>query len=173
MPEKRKFFEVELPLINHKADLIGNSIEDLNNRSVKLDLTRKLRGKSLEMLFKINVKDKKAEAIPKQLRLFLFYLRRAMRKSIDYVEDSFSAECANCILKVKYFLITRKKVSRSVRNALRIKAKEEILAGIKDKKYEDVFLEILSGKFQKDLSLKLKKTYPLAFCEIKDIYVEK
>ena len=37
--------------------------------------------------------------------------------------------------------------------------------------YEEIFSDLLSGKFQKTLSLKLKKIYPLSLCEIKDIYI--
>jgi len=173
MPEKRKFFDVELPIINSTVSLIGNVIEDLNNRSVKMDLTRKLKGKSLEITYSITVKDGKPEASPTRIFLLPFYIRRAMRKSADYVEDSFIAKCHDHTLRIKFLLITRKKVSRAVRNALRVKAIEEITNEIKEVKYADILSDLLSNKFQKILSLKLKKVYPLAFCEIKEMITEK
>jgi len=173
MVEKRKFFAVELPIVNHEANLLGNTLEELNNRTVKLDLTRKLKGKSYEIIFRIKATETQAEAIPYRIHLFSFYIRRGMRKSIDYVEDSFEVPCANASLRIKPFLITRKKVSRAVRTALKHEANKEIIAAVKDKKFEDLFTEIIQGRFQRELSIKLKKIYPLALCEVRDIEVVK
>jgi len=173
MAEQKKFLEIELPIINQKIHLLAASTEQLNGRTVKIDLTRRLRGKSLEAIFRIKLEDGKIKIQPYRLYLLGYFIRRMMRKSINYVEDSFSAESKNAVLRIKPFLITRKKVPRAIRTALRNKAKEEVQIEIKEKNYEEIFSDILSGKFQKVLSLKLKKIYPLAFCEIRDIFLEK
>jgi ribosomal protein S3AE len=102
-----------------------------------------------------------------------YFLRRMIRKGTDYVEDSFIVECKNATLKIKPFLITRRKVSKMVRKGLREKAKEEITKHVKDKLAEKIFEEILKNKMQKELSLALKKIYPLSLCEIKSIEIEK
>jgi len=70
-------------------------------------------------------------------------------------------------LKVKPFLITRRKVSRAVRKALREKAKEELTEYFKDKDIDTIFQDLLKNQIQKPLSLKLKKIYPLSLCEIR------
>src|SRR3989344_209582 len=119
---RKKFFEVELPLINQKADLIATNEQELKGKTVKIDLTRRLRGKSLEITFRLISEKDKIIAEPYRLHLLGYFIRRMMRKSIDYVEDSFSAESKNAVLRVKPFLITRQKVSRAIRNALRKKA---------------------------------------------------
>ncbi len=173
MPGKKKFFEIELPLIKQKVELYSDSEENLVGRTVKIDLTRKLRGKSLEIIFKIKQQGEKIIAEPYRLRLLGYFIRRMMRKSTDYVEDSISTNCKNAILRIKPFLITRKRVSRKVSKALREKAKELIKEAIKNKTYEEVFSELLQGKFQRALSLELKKIYPLSLCEIRNIYLEK
>lgn len=170
---KKKFFEIELPLINQKAELIATNEQELKGKSIKIDLTRRLRGKSLEIIFKITSEKNKIKAEPFRLHLLGYFIRRMMRKSINYVEDSFSVESKNAILKIKPFLITRKKVPRRVRNALRNKVKEELESYIRNKNFEDVFSEIIANRFQRALSLKLKKIYPLSLCEIRDIFVEK
>lgn len=172
MVEKKKFYKIEVPLMNRQIELFGSSLSSFNNQAVRLDLTRMLRGKSIEVVFKINATNDKAVAIPIKLTLLGFFIRRMMRTGIDYVEDSFSADCKGEKLKIKPFLITRKKVSRKVRKALRDTAREYITAYIKDKSFEDAIEEIISNKLQKSLSLKLKKVYPLALCEIRMIYKE-
>ena len=44
---RRKFIEVDVPLIKTKLPIIGASPKDLVNRTIKLDLTRQLKGKSV------------------------------------------------------------------------------------------------------------------------------
>ena len=95
-----------------------------------------------------------------------------VRKGTNYVEDSFSAKCKDETLRIKPFLITRRKVSRAVRKALREKAREELTNYVKDKKSEDVFNDVMQNQLQKPLSLKLKKIYPLSLCEIRILQVE-
>ncbi len=173
MPEKKKFFEVEIPLTNSSAELLAYSTESLNNKTIKLDLTRQLRGKSIEVVFEIKAENKKAVAIPVELTLLPFFIRRMLRRSISYVEDSFTTECKNAYIKIKPFFITRKRVSRAVRKALRDEAKNWILDYTKNKLYEDIFSDIISNRLQKSLSLKLKKIYPLSLCEIRVLKIKK
>ena len=173
MVEKKKFFSIELPKIEQKAELLASNEQDLIGRTVKIDLTRKLRGKSAELVYKIILEDGKLKADFYRLSILGYFIRRIMRKSVNYVEDSFSATCKDAVLRIKPFIITRKKVFRSVRKALREKAKKEIEESIRNLSYEEIFSELISGKFQRALGLKLKKIYPPAFCDIRDIYVEK
>ncbi|MBI2630291.1 hypothetical protein HYW76_04250 [Candidatus Pacearchaeota archaeon] len=173
MAEKKKFIEIELPLVGEKAEVLTSNELSLNGKTINLDLTRKLRGKSVEAIFKLKLEGEKIKAELNRLHLLGYFIRRMMKTSIDYVEDSFSAQCKDAVLKIKVFMITRKKVSRAVRNALRNKAKEEVEASIKEANIETIFSEILYGKFQKSLSIKLKKVYPLGLCEIRDIIIEK
>jgi ribosomal protein S3AE len=65
------------------------------------------------------------------------------------------------------------KVSRAIRRTLRNSAKNWIIDYLKTKTASEVFEEILSNQFQKPLSLKLKKTYPLAICEIRVFEIKK
>jgi ribosomal protein S3AE len=171
--DKKKFFEVEVPIVRQKLKLLAYTIEQLDNRTIKLDLTRILRGQSVEALVKIKLKDNQLEGKILRLCVLGFFIRRMMRKSISYVEDSFSCECLDSELKIKPFLITRKKVTRAVRNALRVEAKKYLQEYAKEKSTEEIFSEIIAGRLQKSLSIKLKKIYPLALCEIRDIIIEK
>jgi len=173
MAEKKKFFDVELELINEKVRLLAFTIEQLNKKTIKLDLTRMLKGKSLEAVFQIIAENGKAAGYMKKISLFPFFIRRMMRKSVSYVEDSFTLECLDVFLRMKIFLITRKKVTRAVRKALREEARKYLQDYGKDKSKNDIFMDIINNRIQKSLSLKLKKIYPLALCEIRQVYVEK
>lgn len=172
LKKKKRFFEVDMPIIARQTQLYAFDISELENKFINYDLTRILRGKSVLMQFKVKVNEDKATATPTQLTLMPYFIRRMIRKGTDYVEDSFSAECGDAQLRVKPFLITRRKVSREIKKALREKARGEIINNLKGKTSEKIFESILKNKLQKDLSLILKKIYPLSLCEIRILKVE-
>jgi ribosomal protein S3AE len=170
--KKKRFFDVEIPLIGKTTQLQAFGIEELKDRHIKYDLTRSLRGKSITLQAVVDVKKDEATASPKKLTLMPYFLKRMVRKGTNYVEDSFSTEAKDSQIKIKPFLITRRKVSRAVRKALREKAKKEIISYVKTKTTNEIFEDILENTLQKSLSLKLKKIYPLSTCEIRVIRVE-
>lgn len=171
--KRKKFFDVDIPLIKKETQLYAYEIKDLDGRFIKYDLTRMLRGKSVLLRLEIKVEGDNATAIPIEMKLMPYFLRRMVRKGTNYVEDSFSTKCKNAQIKIKPFLITRRKVSRAVRKALREKAREELINYVKNRDTETLFEEIFRNQLQKSLSLKLKKTYPLSLCEIRVFKVEK
>ncbi len=166
---KKKFFEVKLPLTATKVHLLAKTPEELEGSVIKLDLTRNLRGKNLELKIRVHYKNGELEGEPTSMLLLGSYIRRAMRKGADYVEDSFEAECRDAILRIKPFMITRKKVSRAIRKSLRNNARKFLESHIKIHTLDEILSQIMANKLQKELSLKLKKIYPLAFCEIRVI----
>ncbi|MGV8152414.1 MAG: hypothetical protein ACP5OG_04995 [Candidatus Nanoarchaeia archaeon] len=169
--KRKKFFEVEIPFSRSKVELSGDKIEDLDNRVIKLDLTRQLKGKSVEAVIQVKVKDGEASAYPKKITLMSYFIRRMIRKRISYVEDSFLAKTQESLVKIKPFLITRKRVSRAVRKTLRNLTKNWLEDYLAERTDEEIFAEIFSNRLQKPLSLKLKKTYPLSLCEIRVIEI--
>lgn len=170
---KKKFFDVEMPLINKQTQLQAYELKELDGRFIKYDLTRILRGKSMLLQLKVKVEGEKAIAIPRNIKLMPYFLRRMARKGTDYIEDSFSTKCKNAQIRIKPFLISRRKISRAVRKALREKAREELINYVKNKTTETLFEEIFKNQIQKPLSLKLKKIYPLTLCEIRVLEIEK
>ena len=169
---KKKFFDVELPIIERETQMQAYDLEELNGRVINYDLTRLLKGKSA--IFQLSVKSdgKSVSAIPRMIKVLPYFIRRMMRKGTNYVEDSFSLQSKNSKLRIKPFMITRRKVSRSVRKILREKAKEELTKYVADKNTEDIFEDVIRNDLQKRLSLALKKIYPLSLCEIRILKVE-
>lgn len=172
MAEKKKFLQVQIPMINKEIELLGTSNENLDNRFVKLDMTPELRGKSIELKLHIKLNEGKPIGKPVEAYLMGSYIRRMMRKGTDYVEDSFQVQCQDHRLRIKPFLITRKRVSRSVRAALRDETKKELIEYTKNKTFENILLDFINNKIQKELNIKLKKIYPLGLCEVRYIGIE-
>ncbi len=166
MAEKKKFIDVEIPIL-HKSIRVLGTLKDLDGRTIKLDLARQMRGKGLIVTFHIFNFEEKLIAVPKKTELIKSYLARIIRKRTDIVEDSFLAHCSDIRATIKPFLITRKKVSKAVRRSLRNVSREFLLNYLKEKSYDEVCNEILEGSLQKNMLPKLKKVYPLAFCDIR------
>jgi ribosomal protein S3AE len=170
---RKKFFDVEIPLLGKTTQLYAFDLKELDGRIINYDLTRLLRGKNTLLQLKIKIKDNEVITTPKELKLLPYFLRKMVRKGTNYIEDSFSTECKDAVIRLKPFLITRRKVSRAVRHALRLKAREELIEYSKTKTSEAIFMDVLNGQLQKPLSLRLKKIYPLSLCEIRVLKVEK
>ena len=166
MAERKRFIDVQIPILDSELRVLG-TLEDLIKKKIKLHLTRKLRGKGLTIKFRIFNYKNKLIAIPNRLELVKSYIRRIMRKRVDYVEDSFKTSCKDIRVTIKPFLITRKKVSRAVRKNLRNTTKEFLIEYLKEKTYNELCIELLDGTLSKTMLPKLKKIYPLSFCDIR------
>ena len=90
---QNQFFDVKAPLTSTKISLYGSSMEALVGKVVRLDLSRNLRGRNLELVMKVKKEGEELVAEPEALVLFGSYIRRMFRKGSDYVEDSFLASC--------------------------------------------------------------------------------
>lgn len=173
MVEKKKYFDVKLEVLNSITQVLGTSQEALQGRVIKFDLTKILKGKNCEAKFVIKLKENELIGEMFSFAIYPSFIRRLIGHNISIVEDSFSCKSQDSILRFKPFLITRKKVHRSVRKTLREETKEFIIKGCEDKTREKVFQAVISGTLQRILSKKLKKTYPLAVCELRVVQVEK
>jgi hypothetical protein len=68
MAEKKKFMDVQAPLLNKNIEVLGTPAE-LKNKTIKLDLTRKLKGKGLNVTFQIIDSNNNLFAVPKKMEL--------------------------------------------------------------------------------------------------------
>ncbi len=164
---KRTFFDVKTPITSTKIQLYGESAEELDGKVITLDMTRSLRGKNIVVKLKVKNEGGALSSEPVSLELVGSFIRRMIHGGTDYVEDSFVTTCKDGQALVKFFMITRKKVSRSIRNDIRLLAKEHIISQFAMRTTKELFNEIMTNKIQKELSLKLKKIYPLSLCEIR------
>ncbi len=166
MAERKRFITVQVPILRTEMRLLGTP-EELDNKTIKLDLTRQLRGKGLTIKFRIFNREGTLVAIPNNLEIVTSYVRRMMRKRTDYVEDSFTIRCKDVRVTMKPLLITRKKVSRAVRRNLRNTAREFLVEYAKEREFIKICNELLDGTLQKTMLPKLKKVYPLSFSDIR------
>ena len=165
--EKKKVWDIEVPLIGHKIQAFASTQDGLNGRIIKLDLTRFLKGRSIEANLVVSKKENKLVADFTSLKVLPSYILRMMRKNISWVEDSFSCQSKDVKLVIKPFMITKKKVHRSVRKALRNQTKDFLTKFVAEREAERVFEAVLKGSLNKEIMSHLRKVYPLAFFEVR------
>jgi len=170
---KKKVFEVEVPIIDQKIAVLATSQDALSGRVIKIDLTRMLKGKNLDaaVIIKKDENGLKGEFL--YLKLMPSFIRRVIRKSSSYVEDSFSAKTKDGEVIIKPYLLTRKMVHRSIRKALRNRAREVIIEVLKNRSTQEAFDIVLTSELQREVSVNLKKIYPLALSEIRVIKLKR
>ena len=139
---------------------------------MKLDMTRMLRGRSMEANILIKKVGEGFVGEFQSTKVLQSYIKRMMRKNISWVEDSFSVKAKDGQLRVKPFMITKKSIHRSLRKELRNAAKDFITKVVQDHSVAEIFEGVVKGAFQKQLMTKLKKIYPLAFLEIRVLKIE-
>ncbi len=171
--KRKRFFDVEVPIIRKQLQLWAYEPEEIENRTIKYDLTRLLKGKNAILYLRVRKEGNEFTAFPVKMEIIHSSLSRIVRKGTDYIEDSFVADCKDAQLKIKPFMIARRKVHKSIRKALRNMAREELTGYVKSRNAEEIFEELIKNQIQKNLSLALKKIYPLSACEIRILEVTK
>ncbi|MEM4330745.1 MAG: hypothetical protein QW273_01920 [Candidatus Pacearchaeota archaeon] len=167
MALRKKFIKVTTHPIKEEVFVLGDP-QNIEYTQLKLDLTKKLKGKPSEAVLFIKKEGNELHAYPKRIEVLKSYIIRLIRKKTSYVEDSFEGVCKDsAVYRIKPFLVTRRKVPRSIRKALRDKTKEIILQKLKELTFLQSCEAILSESLQKELLHQLKKIYPLSACEIR------
>lgn len=169
---KKKYFDLKLEIFNTTISLLAFKPEELKGRKIKFDLTKILKGKNCEGRFVVKEKNNQLIGEIYEFKLHPSYIRRLIGRNISIVEDSFICKTKEGDFIVKPFLITRKKVHKSVRKALRDEAKEFLIKDLENKTRTNLFQEVILATIQKQLSKKLKKIYPLAVCELRIVKVK-
>lgn len=169
---KKKIYDVKLENLGIEVSVFASDVEDLIGKTISYDLTKLLRGKNCEARFRIKKENDSLVGLIYFFMIYPSFIKKIIGKNVSVVEDSFLVNCQDSTLRVKPLLITRKKVHRAVRAALREQAKEFIIKNFSKKTRQQAFQEILSSSLQKTLAKKLKKIYPLSVCEIRMVKVE-
>jgi hypothetical protein len=78
--KKKRFWDVEIPLIRKVTQLIAFDKKDLNGRTIKYDLTRILRGKSVMLSTKVIATEDSLTSIPVKFEIMPYYMKRIVRK---------------------------------------------------------------------------------------------
>ncbi len=147
-------------------------------RTVKVNLmqiTGDIKSQTSEVKFEISgSKENKLET-----RVIGYYfsssaIKRFMRRHMTRIDDSLVVMSKDDLkIRIKPFLLTKSKVSRSVEYSLRINLREELINFVRKTPYEQIFSMVIKYQIQKELREKLSKIYPIKNLEIRVLEEEK
>lgn len=164
---KKSFYNVEAPLTAANISLYGRGAEEFDGKTVKIDMTKNLRGKNFVLTLRIKNQGGKLTGEPISLVLTSSYVRKVVRRGTDYIEDSFIIECKDKVLRIKPLLVTKDKVSRTIRRTLRNNCKKYIEGYAPTRSADELFKDVIANKIQKEMAVRLKKIYPLSLSDIR------
>lgn len=172
---KKKWIKIIAPKILNGFE-VGETIHSgkLIGRTVEVNigfLTNDIRKQHMKLKLIINeIKNDIANTEIKGYEIVKAHIRRAVRKDRIKVEESFTAECKDKIkIRIKPLIITRFKTNRSALTEIRKKIKEFCISYCTKMSYEDLIRNIIGNNLQKDLKNILKKIFPIALIEIKEL----
>jgi ribosomal protein S3AE len=170
---KFRFFEIEIPEINQITRLGGKSETALVGKISKFPLADAVRGKSGEIKYVIEKRKDGKDALVgkiKGVRLFLSYISRFARRGVTNINESCKivVDSGKSNVQIKTIIMARKKVGGAVKRHIRNEGYAFLQKTLQDARPEEVFSMILRNELQQKLGQRLKKIYPLAYCEIRE-----
>ena len=179
--KKKKWFPIVTPIMMGERPIGESYLEDSGSavgRTVKVNLiqlTGDIKSQSCEIKFEIS--DSKDNRLTTKIIGYSFSpatIKRFMRRHMTRIDDSVVVLTKdNVLLRMKPFLLTRSKVSRSVEYTLRMAMREEIINTIRKNDAETIFSMVLKYQLQKELREKLSRIYPVKNLEMRVLKVEK
>ena len=173
--KKKEWFEIlaskefnEIPI----GETISFNTDSLIGRTLYINLaslTNDVRMQNVRVKLTISdVKNKKAYTKLENYEVLPAFVRRVVKLEKDRVDDSFlyKTKDDNTVV-VKPLLITKNKVKKSILSNLRLNARDFLEKYIQKTSYDDLVLDLINYKLQKELKNNLKRVYPLDVAEIR------
>lgn len=172
---KKVWYQIVAPSIMNNEFLGETNVYDkdqIPGKSLKLNLstvTNNMKKQNMDVSFKITtVVDNKAITTITGTALTNSFLKRLVRRGRDKIDDSFTVRTKDQkVLRIKPFITTMNRTSKSVNSKIRMEARKLIAAQVKNKGYEEFFNDIINLRIQKEIKDTLGKIYPLKSFDIR------
>jgi len=178
--KKRKWFPIIAPEA-FQSKVIGEVLlEDasvLMNRTVKVNMMQlmgDMKKQSVNVMFKVNdVKDGKAYTQAVKFEISAFSMKRLAKREKDKLSDSFVVKTADGkLVRLKSVMITNAMTKGAVLASL-IKTCRAVCKELVNKiKFEQLIIDMVTYKFQKEVREMLHKVYPLRNFDIRVLELE-
>ncbi len=178
--KKKKWFPIIAPETFQNKVIGEVLLEDasvLMNRTVKVNMMQlmgDMKKQSVNIMFKVNdVKDGKAYTQAVKFEISAFSMKRLAKREKDKLSDSFVVKTADGkLVRLKSVMITNAMTNGAVLASL-IKTCRAVCKEIVNKiKFEQLLIDLVTYKFQKEIRESLHKVYPLRNFDIRVMELE-
>lgn len=177
---KKKFYSIITPELFNKQEIGEIPLYEINDaigRTIEvnlLTLTNDPKRQNTKIHFKITSTD--GQRLLTEItgyKIVSNSIRRMMKKRKIRLDDSFVVKTSdNKLVRVKPFLITAGFARSAALAGLFKNLREVLTKEIAKMNYDVLVKELIMHKLQSSLREQLKKTYPLAVCEIRSMEIE-
>ncbi|MGV8141099.1 MAG: hypothetical protein ACP5NW_01505 [Candidatus Woesearchaeota archaeon] len=178
--KKKKWFPIVAPDA-FQGKIIGEILLDdssqLMNRPIKVNMMQlmgDMKKQNVNILFKVtDVKEGKGYAQAVKYEVSPFSLKRLAKREKDKLSDSFVIKTSDGkLVRIKSVMVTNAMTNGAVLAAL-IKTCRAVCKELVNKiKFEQLILDLVQYKFQKEVKESLHKVYPLRNFDIKVLEIE-
>lgn len=179
--KKKKWHMIVSPKSMGEKPLGESYLSDIGSavgRTVKVNLMQLIgdvKSQNSSVVFEISgVRNNKLETRITGYSFSPASIKRYVRRRMTRIDDSILIKTKdNKLVRIKPFLLTRDRVSRSVVYAIRSALRKELANLAIKSNYEDLFNLIIKYQIQKEFRKKLSKIYPIRSFEIRIVKEEK
>lgn len=179
--KKKRWFQIAASQhFNNRVfgETIAEDPANLAGRTVTvsmMNLTGEMKRQNINITFEItNVNEDKARTEIRKYKLTPASIKRYVRKGKNRLDLSFTCDTADGkTVTIKPFFLTVRTTGGAHLTLLRKEAAKLIKEAIKNTKYHDLFTNIITNRFQREIRMKLNKIYPLKSCEIRVLELKK
>jgi ribosomal protein S3AE len=178
--KKKKWCPIVAPELFQNR-VIGETLLDdasmLMNRTITVNMMQlfgDMKRQNVSIMFKVtDVKEGKGLCIPVKYVVAQSSLRRLAKREKDKLSDSFVVKTADGkLVRIKPVMITNNQTKGSVQTALLRNCRVACKELINTLQFENIFVDLISGRLQKDIKEKLHKVYPLRIFDIRTFELE-
>jgi ribosomal protein S3AE len=178
--KKKKWCPIVAPEI-FQNKIIGESLLDdasmLMNRTVTanmMQLTGDVKRQNINIMFRVkDVKEGKGFTEAVKFEISPSSLRRLAKREKEKLTDSFVVKTADGkLVRIKPLMITNNATTGSVTADLIKKCRVVCKEMINKMKFDQIMMELVSYKFQKDVRDALHRTYPLRSFDVRMLSIE-
>jgi ribosomal protein S3AE len=175
--KKKKFVKIIAPK-QFNEQIVGESLvpesKSLLGRKMRLNmmsLTNNPKNQNVQITLKVSAL--KGENVATEVHGFTLlpaFVKRLVRKDKKRVDYCFTIKTKDGKdVKVKLFMLTLNKTTKSVLTALRKGAQESLNNKASKTSFDNIISDLISNKLQSILKKELAKIYPLRQCEVRDL----
>jgi len=172
--KRKNWYEILAPQ-SYNSAVLGHSFaeapEGLKGRMLSVNLmqlTGNIKKQNIVLRFKIiDAKESKGVTTITTFALQNASLRRLVRKGLTKLSDSFICKTKDDLpVRIKPLLLTRSKANSGVRRELRRKCRELLIKSVSELPFEQLVLDLVDFKVQKEIKTVLDKIFPLRHFQV-------
>jgi ribosomal protein S3AE len=175
--KKKRWFQIVTPPVFNSMALGETTVYDpaqMIGKGLKVNLmtlTNDSKSQSVSLKFKISkIEDEIAIAEPVGYALSPSFMKRVIRRRHTRLDETYkltSSDGRN--LLIKPLLITRSIANRHAVSSLRQNCKKQLAEYAVATKFDDILLDVIDGKLQREARKGLNKIFPLKAFEVKKL----